>query len=307
MQVATALAKPQEDAEWMELCRDPSWNYQAPNPQQELYFTKDWECPGGNERFRGNERDRANRIVTAPVASSPLMHPGSLAPEFVFQQTVENEPHNGCMTIYRKRLISFLCGRFVVIPRPSESTSLVESQGLPVEGERHWWRYWNNNGNVYQINFEKYRDEPQTLRAFSRGDHGKTIDGRPLFEFRKLYEDGLAPGDFTSKGMQIPWMRIPASITSTGMEYSNLSQFVEYMWSFTHCGTTRFALWDACLLDLCRLAGREPERRCQRGCQEEQDNILRCSRCQLVFYCNNGQECQKLDWRRHKKICKYFK
>lgn len=184
MDAATALAKPQEDAEWMGLCRDPSWNYQIPDPQQELYFTKDWEGPGGH----GNERDRANRIVTAPVASNPSVHPGSLAPEFVFQETAENEPNNDNMTIYRKRLISFLCGRFVVIPRPSESTSLVESQGLPVEGERHWWRYWDNDGHVYQINFEKYRDDPRTLRAVSQGTHAKTVDGRPLFEFRKMSE-----------------------------------------------------------------------------------------------------------------------
>ena len=37
-------------------------------------------------------------------------------------------------------------------------------------------------------------------------------------------------------------------------------------------------------------------------CQQEEGELLRCSRCKKVYYC--GQECQKKDWAEHKQTCK---
>lgn len=41
---------------------------------------------------------------------------------------------------------------------------------------------------------------------------------------------------------------------------------------------------------------------CDRTPQEIGQPMLRCSACKMVVYC--GQECQKLDWKFHKKGCK---
>ncbi|KAI8515389.1 translational activator for mitochondrial COX1 [Branchiostoma belcheri] len=37
---------------------------------------------------------------------------------------------------------------------------------------------------------------------------------------------------------------------------------------------------------------------------ERSDKVNRCARCQMVYYC--GQKCQKKDWGRHKKVCKFL-
>ncbi|KAL3898519.1 MAG: hypothetical protein SGARI_006653, partial [Bacillariaceae sp.] len=38
------------------------------------------------------------------------------------------------------------------------------------------------------------------------------------------------------------------------------------------------------------------------NCQSELENILRCSRCHVVFYCNKA--CQKEHWKQHRRVCK---
>mgnify|MGYP003691380387 CR=1 FL=1 len=36
-------------------------------------------------------------------------------------------------------------------------------------------------------------------------------------------------------------------------------------------------------------------------CQSVNEDLLRCSKCKMVFYCN--QQCQKEDWKFHKLLC----
>lgn len=41
------------------------------------------------------------------------------------------------------------------------------------------------------------------------------------------------------------------------------------------------------------------------NCNHVDDGLMLCSRCQCLYYCN--EDCQKADWKRHKKYCEKFK
>jgi hypothetical protein len=289
------LPRPEENEAWMALCRDPTWNYQSKEENSALSFAESWECQTGVSEFH-----KGNKIIVVPAPEH--MHPGALAPKFVFEADAENEPAADGMSVYMRRLICILCKRFVIISRPNDDDALVTNEGMPQDGTRYWWRYWDNQGNVYQVNNEKFRDSAGTMR----GDH---MYGLPRPTYRDLREatsmHGMPPGDFNPPVGEM-WMRIPASMTSIGEEYTDLSSFFDHAWSFTHHGTTRVPLWDACLMHLSGLAGLPPKIVCRSCVNTVEHSLRRCSRCKLVHYCNNNY-CQREDWPEHKRMCKYFK
>ena len=312
------VPRPKENNAWMKLCRDPKWNFQKCDSPPELYFATGWESSKGDKGGNLHLPERSSEIKiqfhpTLGVGDGSVddciyndLHPGSLAPKFVFESKAKNESQNDGMEVYIRRLISILCRRFVVISRPSASGSerLEESNGLPQEGTRYWWRYWDNEGNVYQVIMEKFRDSAGTMRARGRFPL-ETNTCRDLEE--ATWSHGMPPGDFEPAGDgNMIWMRINASMTSSGKEYTDLGAFFDHAWSFVHHGTTRVHLWDASLHILSGLAGYDEEEKLCRNCRNHVERVLlRCSRCKLVYYCNNGS-CQREDWHSHKKMCRYF-
>ena len=222
--------RPEENAEWMALCADPQWKYQpvASDEEEQLFFAKDWDGEIGKEYI--------DEIVTPP----PEMHRGALAPKFVLEvKEPLKEPRDDMMT-YMRRLLCFLAGRFVTISRPdaSKDEDLFHTKGVPRSGVRYWWRYWDNNQNVYQITMEKWR---RCIPA--------QLDDYPG-DIR-----GALPGEFIEKA----WMRECQNSdmfgNSWGPVVTILSTFLENMWLWKHTSTTQVAEWDEALKRLEKSAG----------------------------------------------------
>jgi len=300
MNVPSKIPEPEKNEDWMALCNDSRWNHQE--SKEDLFFGQSWNGFDGEELL-------AKTLQVTPASNVPDIHRGALAPKFVFENEASNEPVDDDMSVYMKRLICILCGRFVVISRPSASDyeDIENSDGVPQDGVRYWWRYWDNERNIYQVNSEKFRDSAGTVSEFD----DDMLCGGYAFTSRNLreatYLHGRAPGDFAPAGSDEipPWMRAAASITYMGKECTDCSGFFDHAWSFCHHGTTRVPLWDASLFRLAQLAGVPPMQFC-RSCGNTH-GILRCARCRLVLYCNNRKFCQKEDWPKHKKVCNYFK
>jgi MYND finger len=305
MSISFVLPQPEKNEAWMALSKDPRWNYQESKvtPSGDLYFGESWKD------YDAKLGELVVETLEAVPASGLSMHPGALAPRFVFEQKATNEPLDDDMDVYMKRLICILCGRFVVISRPSASDDeKLQSgdAGVPQGGVRYWWRYWDNEGNIYQVAMEKFRDAVGTQREQENIMLGGSYSTRNVREATDTH--GRPPGDFrlTTEAIGVPWLRIPADMTSSGKEYTNLSSFFDHAWSFKYHGTTRVSLWDASLMHLARLAGVPPDPSC-RSCGNTY-GLLRCARCKLVNYCgSNGKFCQRDDWKQHKKVCNFFK
>ena len=327
-------ASPQENEEWMKLCRDPQWNYQPPEEVREegkdvndddennnnkfplYYYCKDWKWKDGST----SEFDDGHTVI-AELPEMDQIHAGALAPKFVFEnERVQNESSDD-HSWYMKRFICCLCKRFVILSRPSEGTSLDESCGMPQVGARYWWRYWDNYKNVYQVPFTKFRDSAGATTISSSTSCGmdpSTSMDNPHPTYRDLEEatihHGMPPGEFTPPDNAPMWMRVTAaedtSTTTSGeeptKEVTDHSSFFDHMWSFTYHDTTRVGLWDANLLILQGLAGVPPTKRCRSCWNHVRSSLTRCGRCKLVYYCKHGP-CQKDDWKDHKKMCNYFK
>jgi hypothetical protein len=304
--VPKSVPKPEENDAWMSLCSDPRWKFQpsigageegSEGDESSLFFAEGWEVEEDKPEWSTD-----NRIRIVPSEEDDMIHRGALAPRFVFEASVTNEPRDDDMNVYMRRLVCVLCKRFVIISRPSAdgSESLAETEGMPREGTRYWWRYWDNEGNVYQVNMEKFRDSAGTLRD----SYGFRQNYRDLKE--ATYYHGMPPGDFEPVA-GLAWMRVSGSVNSTGKECTDLSGFLDHAWSFVHHGTTRIPLWDASLKILSRLAGVPEEKYCHH-CANHVEHVLgKCSRCKLVYYCKmNVSFCQREDWPDHKKMCKYF-
>ena len=235
-------ASPQENEEWMKLCRDPQWNYQPPevvtaeaeeteadkeegkeenedhkddddnnesnNKFPLYYYCKDWKWREGST----SEFDDGHEVI-AEIPEMDQIHAGALAPKFVFEndrvQTECNDDHSW----YMKRFMCFLCKRFVILSRPSEGTSLDESCGMPQVGARYWWRYWDNYKNVYQVPFTKFRDSAGTTITSSSMDNIESKSSMNPYPTYKDLEDatryhGMPPGEFTPPDDAPMWMRV---------------------------------------------------------------------------------------------------
>ncbi|KAL7552736.1 hypothetical protein ACHAWF_015974 [Thalassiosira exigua] len=268
-----------------------------------LFYAKGWEYDDNYPEWDTEHQ----KIVAAPKDKWNDMVRLSLAPKFVFDSKATNEPSDDCMDdVYMKRLICVLCRRFVVIPRPSDPKHEFENDGgMPQDGKRYWWRYWDNEGNVWQVNMTKWRgsaDEPDNVfRPMMTGQ---------VHSFEDLEdataEHGYPPGEFEVSDGNVVWMRVPSNMTSSGKEYTDLSAFFDHAFAFIHSGSTRVLLWDANLNKMAQQAGYIDsfEDKFCNNCANP-FGVLRCNRCKISYYCNNGT-CQREDWPHHKKMCKYF-
>ena len=160
------VSSPEENEAWVALCQDPRWKYNediSQPPNKELFYAKSWIYDNNFPEW-GEEQT----VVVAPKSPDDSgmsfdMHRLALAPKYVFEtKNVINETKADGMDIYMKRLICILCRRFVIMPRPSLSEEEFEiwheDSGVPNEGARYWWRYWDNEGNVWQVNRTKFTD-----------------------------------------------------------------------------------------------------------------------------------------------------
>ena len=115
--------------------------------EEPLMFVKAWDAPDMHKAL-------ISEIIPAPVG----MHRGALAPAWVFQVKEEGknlfreEDSPETMDLYQRRLLSLLCGRFVITTRPgaTHAERLETSHGIPQDQTRYWWRYWENFGKRSQ-------------------------------------------------------------------------------------------------------------------------------------------------------------
>lgn len=177
------------------------------------------------------------------------MHRGALAPKWVLETSEPLEESADDMSTYQRRLLSFLCGRFVCLSRPGlyGRDSLEGTNGIPEAGERYWWRYWDNERNVYQIRMEKWR-RYQPAEGAAKPPHFGEVAG--------MAGEYALPGDFSTEKT---WLRIHQASDMWGNSWGPiatvLSEFFENMWFWKYRGTTYISTWDTALQQLEASAG----------------------------------------------------
>lgn len=175
------------------------------------------------------------------------MHRGALAPRFVFETPATNmdEKTKKSLESYLRLLICAVSGRFVIIERvgASDYEKLTSTKGRPHSGVKYRWRYWDNEGNVYESLIEKFRG---TVAADYRGYSKKDIDWKDLLEY-----GGNLPGDFRTNSKLPLWMRMGPGENAT----INMSEFWDCMWCWKHEGSIFCSEWNERLSSLARMAG----------------------------------------------------
>lgn len=245
--------KPETDAAWTALCRDPQWQYKKlpVGDQPILYYSEPIWRP---DDYWGEKC----RIKAVPVPDG--MHDGALAATWVFE-TMPSDLSRGedNMDSYMKRLICAVTGRFVLIERPdaNDGETLVSTSGKPKPGVRYRWRFWDNTGKVYDDLAVKYME---TFFSSTTHSWDEVAGGC-----------GILPGDFRP-GLTT-WMRFstenfdpfyimgldPVDVQAKGKMATNLNDFWECMWKWKHDGSTTVPEWDERLHMLARSAGVPPD------------------------------------------------
>jgi hypothetical protein len=222
--VIPKLPNPETNDTWMALCRDSK--YTSKKEQSEL-FAANWVQ--GDGQVYGPTTSEASKVCAAPDGT----HPGALAPRFVFEATPTKLDHADNLISYRRRLLCAMHGRFVVIGRMGSTMQVVNhDKGIPEIGERHSWRYWDNDGIVYEDSHEKWRKHFSSPQADS-------FDTSEDFDY-----SASLPGNFDKS--KVHWLR------ESGV--TDLSTFWECMWSWRFFGTTGRPLWDKSLHRLSKSA-----------------------------------------------------
>jgi len=233
----------QEAEDWNDLCQDPQWMYngssgdEADEEGEPLYFARDWDSAG---KF----------IVFIPVTDD--MHTGALAPKWVFEtaEPIQERPSDNSMATYQRRLLSFLCGRFVCITRPDADSKgwLQSSKGVPQSGASYYWRYWDNEQNVYEIQMQPWR------RNIPKDGDIFRYNNVALNERNESQHS--APGDWSADQA---WLRTSnekaGGENGSGGASTNLPEFLEYLWMWKHQRTTLIRSWDLALDQLELSAG----------------------------------------------------
>ncbi|GFH47475.1 hypothetical protein CTEN210_03950 [Chaetoceros tenuissimus] len=230
---------PCTNEQWKALVEDPKWKYVAPSNEPMYYGLA-----------------KSNDIV-AHSADGLDMHQGCLAPKWVFEKKpieISREDQQSLDT-YMKRLICAVTGRFVVI---DHSEYFVEQKGIPQVGDRYLWRYWDNEGNVYDDKGFKWTTYPPSDQRAKKQD-SDSFD-RQYWDIECMKFWGALPGDFR-EGKPI-WMCVSSqcdpSFMGYGLQYSDYDitrEFWDNIWSWRFNGTTSYTQWDKRLVKLAETAG----------------------------------------------------
>ena len=222
---------------WKALCRDDKWKFRSEVADSYVYTY-------GEEVNRDAGDYWGARATFRPVPSIPEgMHRGSLAPDFIWKKVPPKDDHSTqepsnkgdiakLEEEYLQRLICVLAGRFVCLPNENED---VKEKGIPRCADRYRWRYWDNDGNIYQENAVKF--------VFDLYPHLKktaSTDSSDLFDH---HNGRQIPGAFDESPL---WM-FSQNVFDR--------DFWEALWCWKFEGTTGSEEWDEGLWKLAEQAG----------------------------------------------------
>jgi hypothetical protein len=221
---------------WNSLCQDDRWKYR-PEISNNYAYTYGEEVSRDTGDYWGSKAT----FKSVPVPEN--MHRGSLAPDFIWAKTPSNDDDSvqgssrerdtvKLEEEYMKRLICVLAGRFVCLPNKNEA----HLKGMPKCADRYRWRYWDNEGNVYQDNGVKF---VYNLYGYLKDDasdsHSDRFDGWGV--------DRMTPGDFGSSPL---WMFTQSVLDRV---------FWEAVWCWKFEGSSASEEWNEGLWKLARQAG----------------------------------------------------
>jgi len=268
------IPKPEKDELWMELCQDAKYSSpKSPFTTNELLFVaacNNYDEEAGddsttlsinrrtgretNNKKKDNKKKESSIVLLVCAADAPVgIHPGALAPRFVLEATPTKLEHADNLGSYRRRLLCALHGRFVVMiaaaaavadddddDRNTTTTTRssgmkVVNHGVPEFAGRYCWRYWDNDGTVYEDSAQKWSKRVSWPKAADNDQQG-------LSQYN-AYDTSL-PGNFAKNG--VIWLRKGGA--------TDLSAFWECLWSWRFLGTTGVSLWDKSLHNLIQSA-----------------------------------------------------
>lgn len=195
---------------WNQLCSDPRWKHTDASSEETKWCGK--EINRDPKDYWG--KDATWEAVPVPKEG---MHKGARAPKWVWESTpikLEKESEE----TYLKRLVCALAGRFVCLIGADEEGH--NKGGVPQTAERYRWRYWDNEGHVYQ-------------------DYAKKWTTSPASEFEDIFNSACTgPGEFEMSPL---WMFTEGSIDR---------EFWDAVWYFRHKGS-----YNEGLIQLAKQAG----------------------------------------------------
>ena len=169
-QVNDATKKNREKL-WKQLCNDQRWKHKDDSTKEDL------KCGQNTDEvcYTG-----VWTTIPVPIGGS---YDGAQAPTWVWESTpikLEQETEES----YLQRLICVVCGRFVCLIGVNGNDD--NDRGIPQAGERYSWRYWDNEGRVYQDTRFKWTtypgDEMYTGNMETNCRPGE-FDANPLWMF----------------------------------------------------------------------------------------------------------------------------
>jgi len=163
---------------WKQLCNDQRWKHKEDLTKEEL------KCGQNTETF-----GRGDWTATYPLYEP--WHIGAQAPKWVWESTpikLEKETEEN----YLQRLVCVVCGRFVCLTGINTQDN---DKGIPQVAERYSWRYWDNEGHVYQDTRLKWTTYPgDEVYTGNMQVHSKPgeFDAKPLW----MFDDGRCCREF---------------------------------------------------------------------------------------------------------------
>jgi len=204
------------ESQWKSLCADQQWKYREDSSKLQL-----GECLGWFADDPWGEREEFKAV---PLPAT--IHRGAGAPAWVWE-TKPSPIAAETNKTYLELLMCVVTGRFVCVMEDPEAVA-----GIPQTAERYRWRYWDNNGNVYQQIAIKW-----STRCKSNSRHS-ILDG--LADCRHVL-----PGDFDS-GRPL-WF--------FDEDHGTFREFWDAVWMWRYEGSTTDRACDEALRELARQAG----------------------------------------------------
>lgn len=257
---------------WRALIQDPQWKYTGRieiNPDASPFSSEalSYGIVSKEKSYRGDLFSNTPRVESdiypypADGPNCREMHEFCLAPRWIFEKEATEIPEEEekSLDTYMKRLICALSGRFVSMGNDFGGT-VIKTKGIPQAGRIYRWRYWDNDGNVYdddEIEWTSYHNKYIATcdEMYVEGlDYWGSLPG----DFRFGKQTWMCKSEYASSHMGCGMAEVFGGFGTLSMLKQGgtlMHEFWDYIWAWKFNGTTNCDSWDRRLVQLAESVG----------------------------------------------------